>query len=359
MKPFFLKCHPDVQTSHASKQLNMEALQTLNGFMDTLDATCDGKVVDWPRTLAVEFLLVTEEITARKKKKPVVEKTMTRRKVEIVVPPVALRDRIVQSSSKDGEQAEQQHHHLLLIQRLQTAIQIEFGKILHVAGLPLPHGIKARQHDEEFWENVLEQEVLDKRGSPTGHRFATNTRPKTRYEESRERFIHSFDRDKYEIMYKAAFQDLEAHLATNNHIQYNAKLKQNLLNQIIAKVRIDNDAEVGTLDQLIALRRLSLLLEDNFEELHMEEFGRMWDDLTIILCKPRDYGTSESALHKRRKRGQESGFQFTYGADERVTIHVPIDFQDKELLTELHRNLWSWFDLVDVGAEDCFKNTLL
>jgi hypothetical protein len=346
MKPFFLKCHPDVQTSHTSKQVNMEALQTLNGFMDSLDATCDGKLVDWPSTLPIEFLLMTEEVTARKKKSI---ETITRRKVEIVVPPVSIRDKIVQSVGPERQ---------IFIQKLQTAVQQEFAKILHLAGLPLPQGIKAQRQEEDFWDNVIDKEILDRRDSTLGRRFATDERPKTKYEESRDRFIRSFDQKKFNKMYNEAVNDLEAHFATNGLIQNNIKFKLDLVNKVISKVRIDKDADIGTLDQLITLRRLSLILEDNFEHLHMEEFGRMWEDLTIILCKPRTFGTSDSALNKRRKRGQESGFRFTYGADERVTIHVPIDFRDEELLAELNRNLRDWFSIIDVDAEDCFRYTL-
>ncbi len=324
----------------------MEALQTLNGFMDSLDATCDGKLVDWPSTLPIEFLLMTEEVTARKKKSI---ETITRRKVEIVVPPVSIRDKIVQSVGPERQ---------IFIQKLQTAVQQEFAKILHLAGLPLPQGIKAQRQEEDFWDNVIDKEILDRRDSTLGRRFATDERPKTKYEESRDRFIRSFDQKKFNKMYNEAVNDLEAHFATNGLIQNNIKFKLDLVNKVISKVRIDKDADIGTLDQLITLRRLSLILEDNFEHLHMEEFGRMWEDLTIILCKPRTFGTSDSALNKRRKRGQESGFRFTYGADERVTIHVPIDFRDEELLAELNRNLRDWFSIIDVDAEDCFRYTL-
>lgn len=79
------------------------------------------------------------------------------------------------------------------------------------------------------------------------------------------------------------------------------------------------------------------------------------EELTVILTNPRAFGTSETALHKRRKRGQESGFQFTYCADNRITIHVPIGFRGEELMTELDQNLWDWFNMVDDGVEELFR----
>ena len=352
MKPFFLKCHPDLQTSNTSKKVNMEALQNLNGFMDTLDATCNGKVVDWPATssIPIVFLLKTEEITARKKKS---NETITRRKVELVVPSVSLRDTIV--SSKEGPARSQS------IQRLLNAVQIEFAKVLQIAGLEVPNEFDGGAADPDFWDGVLEHEVLNDGGSgghPLGRRFAADTeqqRPKTKYEESRQRFVRSLDQEKFKKMYNEALKDLEADMATAGLVKNDAKLRQDLINKIIAKVRINKDADIVMLDQLMTCRRLSLILEDNFETLHMEEFGRMWEELTLILTDPRAFGTSETALHKRRKRGQESGFQFTYGVDNRVTIHVPIDFRDEELMTELDRNLWDWFNMVDDGAEDLFR----
>jgi Domain of unknown function (DUF4460) len=342
MKPFFLKCHPDVQTSPTSRQVNMVAIQTLNGFMDTLDATCDGKIVDWPQMLPIEFLLVTEEITARKRK-PL--ENITRRKVELVIPPVSLRDTIVQSKGADRQKS---------IQRLQIAVQHQLGKVLQIAGLPVPQGIEATVEQENFFDDYLENEVLGGHAAPMGRRFANERRPRTKRQASRERFMSSLDPERVDKMYTEALKDLEAHIATSGFVKNNAKLRQDLVNKIIAKVRIDNDAAIEVMDQLITLRRLSLIMEDNFEKLHMEVFGRMWEEMTIILTNPRDFGTSGSALNKRRKRGEESGFRFTYCSDNRVTIHIPLDFSDKELLAELDQHLWDWFNMVEESWVDLF-----
>jgi hypothetical protein len=343
MKPFFLKCHPDVHITDTSKQVNMEALQNINGFMDTLDATCEGKVVDWPKKLPIEFLLQTDEITGRKKKK---EEIITRRKVELVVPSLSLRNTIVSSTGKERAQS---------IQRLQNEVQREMAKLLQVAGLPVPKGLDGVVDEDEYWDGILENEVLDGEQASSGRRFTTDERPKSKRDKARDRFVRSFDREKFEKMYNDAVKDMEADRITSGFIKDHAKLRQNLVNNVIAKVRIDRDAEIEMLDQLITLRRLSLIMEDNFETLQMEEFGRMWEDLTIILANPRDFGTSETAMRKRRKRGHESGFQFTYCVDNKVTIHVPIDFRDEELLAELDRNLWDWFNMVNESAEQLFR----
>mmetsp|Transcript_14924 Transcript_14924/g.21875 ORF Transcript_14924/g.21875 Transcript_14924/m.21875 type:complete len:163 (-) Transcript_14924:1247-1735(-) len=128
--------------------------------------------------------------------------------------------------------------------------------------------------------------------------------------------------------------------------------KQDFVNGILARVRIEKDADIDLGDQWITMRRLSLIFMDNFEDLYMEDFSRMWEDLVIILKEPRDYGTSSSALNKRRRRGQEeTGFQFTYDKYQRVSIHIPIDFRDDELMQQLERNLWDFSELneTDLG----------
>lgn len=347
MKPFFLKCHPDVQTSDITREVNLEALQTLNGFMDTLDATCDGKRVDWPRLLPIEFLLKTEEITARRRKPAEV---ITRRKVELLVPSKTIRDAILSSTGSERQDS---------IHRLHVEVQKEFSKILHVAGLPAPNAVFEEDHvQNDTWGGFTDHEIPDKAGPgyTYGPRFTTDEQPRSRYEESRDRFVRSIDPVKLDKLYQEAIKDMEADILTQGAIKDHSVLRQEMVNNIIARVRIDRDADIGGLDQLITLRRLSLILADNFDKLFMEDFGRMWEELTIILTNPRDFGTSESALYRRRKRGQESGFQFTYCADNHVTIHVPIDFRDEELLQELDRNLWDWFDMVDESLEDMLRS---
>ena len=75
-------------------------------------------------------------------------------------------------------------------------------------------------------------------------------------------------------MYQEALKDIEADVTLNC-----GKI-------FTAKVRINNDADIEMLDQLMTLRRLSLILEDNFEKLHMEEFGRMWGRVDSHSDKP-------------------------------------------------------------------------
>ena len=131
------------------------------------------------------------------------------------------------------------------------------------------------------------------------------------------------------------------------------------------------------MSQLIAIRRLSLLFSDNFDYLEMEEMGRLWETMVIVLTPERRsrrnhgddpvVGTPFSRL-KRLKRGRESGFKFAFhsvetdevgangdedgddndnnnndtdGEDQmdRVTVYIPVDFLDDDLISEMKWHL--------------------
>jgi hypothetical protein len=341
MKPFYLKCHPDLQTSEVAKKLNMEAVQTINGLIDSLDATCEGKLVDWPKVVPIEFLIAKEEITA-KKKKPI--QALTRRKVELSVPSVSLRDKIIQSTGPE------RLNHVNYLQRL---IHYEFSKILKIAGLPV--NVSPLYTPDEVWDSIAKDRIERQEDSSAGSSFDFDMEPKTKRDFAREYFFKSMDFDKLNRYYMEKSRDEEARKSMQGLIKKNPILRQNLVNGIIERVRVHKDANIEFLDQLVTLRRLSLLLEDNFDALSMEENGKMWEDMTIILLNPRTYSISGSALQKRRKRGEPSGFQFTYAADSRVTVEMPIDFKDDELLSEFKRNLSIWFEMHEIKPEDFLK----
>ena len=53
--------------------------------------------------------------------------------------------------------------------------------------------------------------------------------------------------------------------------------------------------------QLIAIRRLSLILYDNFDYLKMEKMGRMWEQLVIVLTPPRRRDRIERGTRQTRR----------------------------------------------------------
>jgi len=125
----------------------------------------------------------------------------------------------------------------------------------------------------------------------------------------------------------------------------------------LARVRLQEDIPV--VEQLIAFRRMSILLEANFDDLHLEKFGSFWEKMILILTPARQYNVSGSALHKRRQRQGDNGFSFTLHPDYSVTVHVPIDFLDEEFIRELDRNLWDFYDVVGDGMDDILKDDLI
>lgn len=335
IKPFFLKCHPDVQSTVVAKRVNLKALQTINGLLDVTQATCDGKVVEWPTLLHVEFVISVEE----RIKKDIVEANYSRRKVELVVPSESLRNAVVQKQPS-------------AVRRLLYHVRLEFAKLLKVAGLPTPVVLEGSDDDDPM-EAAWQEELDFVDGAGRTRTFQQQQpRAKTRYERSRERFVRNVDWRRIRQLCKEAVEDMEADLATEGSVRENAKRTQAVITNILSKVRVADDIPV--IEQLIAFRRLSLILEDNFDELYMEDMGRMWDNLVIVLKKERDFNTSKSAMRKRSKRAQETGYQFSYGTNGVVTIHIPIDFGDEELVAELDRNLWDFRNLVGDGVEDLY-----
>ena len=355
MKPFYLKCHPDVQSSDIAKEVNLTALKTINSLMDTLDATCNGKIVDWPLTLEVEFLVPVSDPTVKK-----LERT-SRRTVELVLPPKSLRDTLLRSNGSKK---------LLLVDSLQRKIQLEFAKILKIANLPAPdivdYDVNDGSNDNTSW--LLDELGLDgnegfhplkpKHDSYHGeHQRFTNdvppTRPKTQWEQSRERFTSNIDHNKINQMYQEALFEMQADIATYGYLK-DPKQRHEFLNQLLARVQLDKDAtQIDVMEQLVCFRRLSLIFNDNFDDLKFEDMGKMWEELTIVLTDPRSFNMS-----KRKKKSGESGFRFTYSADNKVTIHIPIDFQDGELISELKQNLQDFAELVGDSFDDIMKKCM-
>ena len=282
----------------------------------------------------------------------------------------------------------------------------EVGKLLRVAGLAVPNDLRAQMDAARSRSRSLEEELSFGFGEEGGENntFGRNfqysrTAPRTRtpYEESRERYMNSVDWKKYNIMYDEALEDMERDLATEGLIAMSEERKQRLVAQVISKVRVldeadamhsasegsSNDGEMDAMDeidemiddaqgidplsQLIAIRRLSLLLNDNFDALEMEEMGRLWETMVIVLTPERNThqhlvnggktGLPYSRL-KRLKKGRESGFKFAFHSDDRVTVYVPIDFLDDELLGEMKVHLADFYSLClsKGGLEDYFPS---
>lgn len=356
VKPFLLKCHPDVQRSDFAREINLKAIQNLNGFLDTMQTISSGKFTRQKdnQIVKIDFVLQFEgedsaPLGLKKKKKAATASHSSRRKVELELPPTHLLDA---ATSNDRSRSIVERH----------AMQ-QIVKLLKIAGLSIPTTIRDNETEQaqalrDAWEQNLGIHDEDGNESPPNadHRrphFDYRRPPSTHYERSRERFAANINWKRYDQLYQEAMVDMHADLATEGLIRDNRKLRSKMVATVLANVRVQ-DETIGVLEQLTAARRLSLLLEANFDDLHFEDFGNMWETMVLVLTPSRDFNASASARYRRRGRNEENGFSFTLHPDYSVTIHVPIDFQDDELVQELDRNLWDFYNLIGDGLEGLY-----
>jgi hypothetical protein len=125
-------------------------------------------------------------------------------------------------------------------------------------------------------------------------------------------------------------------------IRDNPKLRQQFLARILSHVHFSES--VSPLERLVAYRRLLRLLDEHFDYLQLETFGKYWEELEILITESRPYNTSSTAMRKRRERHLETGYRFTIHHDNSVTVQIPVDFRDDELVQELHRNIKDFYE---------------
>jgi hypothetical protein len=125
--------------------------------------------------------------------------------------------------------------------------------------------------------------------------------------------MNSIPWDTFRQNYDQAFLDAQADWTTsrlklfNPNTREGKERREQLVSQICGGVRVwrnvvdgdsgdDVDEEevddipegLDVVQQLIAIRRLSLILYDNFDYLQFERMGRMWERLVIVLTPPRN-----------------------------------------------------------------------
>jgi hypothetical protein len=379
IKPFLLKCHPDVHVASSNKKINLTAIQNLNAYLDTIQSISSGKQVmkpDGEPVVEVDFIIVMEGNAGRKTKK---KDAMTnfvngtfgnfsRRKVELALPPFQLCLNLANHATSNTSVVQQ------LQRRLLQHTRYELGKLLRIAGLPIPTPDYDDGYDENdsIVEGILggfKQEDDDEykgysspENSDNGNVFRRShhvrkrptAAPKTAYEKSRDRFTARIQWHNYDKLYKEAVAGMNADVLTRGLIAKSSVRRRAMIARILSNVRLkyaendDTPSKISFTEQLVTFRRLSLLLETHFEELQMEEFGAMWESSRIVLTEPRTYNISGSSTRKRRSSNSaaESGYSFTLHPDLSVTITIPIDFHDDELIDELDSNVWDFYNFI-------------
>ncbi len=345
----------------------MKALQTLNGMIDTVDqiymraaepskGISRGRIELQP-TYVIEFLVQSGNDDGRRAvKRPKEEPVASRRSVELSFEESDI-DSVQMVAAKTGKFS------FGAANTIRIKAMKEIMKLLRVAGLNVSSEHKS-QIEQASSRLLDELELGNEERGVSGRSFQYKTRPKTEYEKSRERYMNSVDWKKHNVMYEDALRDAERDIATEGLVTMSEERKKRFVSGIISRIRIFDarfddqileetqasyhrnikfDDSLKPLQQLIAMRRIALLFTDNFQELEMEDMGRVWESMTIVLVQERKgqnliKGVPYSRL-KRLKRGRESGFKFAYHSDDNITVYVPIDFQDDELIKEMKAHL--------------------
>jgi hypothetical protein len=148
---------------------------------------------------------------------------------------------------------------------------------------------------------------------------STTTCSFTKVQQKRQAFMQKIPWEKFRANYDQAFLDAQADCTTaqlklfNPNTVEGRERRERLVSQICSNVRIvrakqedmdENDDDefddipegLDVVAQLIAIRRLNLILSDNFDYLQMERMGRMWENLCIVLLPPR--GTRRRSQRK-------------------------------------------------------------
>ncbi len=385
VRPFLMKFHPDRQGADAvnaptAREVNMKALQTLNGMIDTVDqifmraaeptkSISAGRIELQPSYI-IEFLVQSGNSDGRRAvKRPKEELVASRRSVELSFDEKDINS-VQMVDAKTGKFS------FRAANTIRIKAMKEIVKLLRVAGLNVSSEHKS-QIEQASGRLLDELDLASEERGVSGRNFQYKRRPKSEYEKSRERYMNTVDWKKHKVMYEDALRDAERDIATEGLMTMSDERKKRFVSGIISRIRIFDglfddpilketqasyhhniklDKSLEPLQQLIAMRRISLLFNDNFQDLEMEDMGRVWESMTIVLVAERKgqnviKGVPYSRL-KRLKRGRESGFKFCYHSDDNITVYVPIDFQDEELIKEMKAHLCDFHALC--MAEDGF-----
>ncbi|CAB9529412.1 expressed unknown protein [Seminavis robusta] len=375
VKPFFMKVHPDTQTSPTAKQVNLVAIQNLNAFLDSVQAKLKpGARLQRNETTIfhVDFCVMMEERVRGKK-----EEILCRRTVELSLPRKQVLEAIVMAptttTTRNNNKDKARH-------AFQGHVESQLIKLLHVAGLTAPNS-KPYQEQTTLEEDIQHawSKAVQEGEDPSSHishakiRFARQQK----YERNRDEFVSKIDWNRYEEIYKETVRDVHADMATDGLIRDDPQRRMAHIAEILSKVRVAEEEEkeqqptndddkvegVDPIMQLVAIRRLSLLLDEHFDDLQLENLGRMWESTVITLMPARSFNTAATALYKRRKRQTKGdvmandGFAIALHHDNSVTIHIPVDFRDEELLSHLRRHVKDYASLMSLGLDDFFPRS--
>jgi hypothetical protein len=345
IQPFVLKCHPDMAAQqglpNTAVQVNLKAIQNLNSYIDGVahleKQTGTGNPFSSQEWVEIEFVMAFQHQASSSSSAGAgagaAQPTTSRRRVELQVPPP----------------------HMAL-PKVSWHVQRQVVKLLRMADLPIPklaldNDDEHEQHYDDDNDNSSSLEMDEEWMAGQALNQASSSRGgKTSWDRSRERFLRRINWTKFDKAYQRALRDAQASLETQGLVRDSPKMRKQLLARILSHIEF-TDA-VQPLERLVAYRRLLRLLDekDNFEYLQLESFGKYWEELHLVITESRPYNTSSSAMRKRRQRHMETGYRFTIHHDNSVTVQIPVDFQNDELIQELHRNVCDFYEWTQQDA---------
>ena len=316
VRPFLQKCHPDVQKDDTAKQVNLLAVQNLNSYIDTVQNLCKvGSKLRKPSStnVNVDFMISSTEPRGKKKFRDI----HLRKRVSLRLPPPSMINALhLSTGTADREISSIQ---------LENFAVAELSKLLRVAGLEIPdHG-----YNEPFADTFTAEDG-DLQRRPQNQ--------SSRYQQSRARFVSRIDWKKYKQVYNQAIQDMKDDLATHQLLRNNPKLRREHLAHILSRIQV-HDPMITITEQAIAFRRLALLLDQHFDDLKLDDWGRLWETVTLILVPGTD-------------------FVFKVDDNDEITFQIPIDLEnDERLVKELENGIIEYSDWLRDGQEDIFVDT--
>lgn len=301
VRPFLQKCHPDLQNDDEAKAVNLLAVQNLNSYIDTVIDMLGGRGrLRKPESssVKVDFMISFKEAAKKKFKTKYI-----RKQVALRLPTWNLVQE-ARGSTPESSTA---------TVRMEGQVVSEIRKLLTVAGLDVSH-IK---HAEDF-------ESPDSKGSSR----------RSRYEKSRDDFVRSIDWRKVKKVYDEAVKDMEADIATSDLLRNNPRARRQHLSYILSRIKADPD--ISVVEHAIALRRLSLIFDQSFDKLRLDDWARLWETVDLDLVQGRD-------------------FVYSVGSDSNVKFSIPLDFEnDEKLVLELHDAIYEYNEWIGDGTEDIF-----
>jgi len=351
VSPFLMLCHPDkvVVSSSTSaetnddndvvRKVNLDAIQTLNNMIDTIEQTLES--IQHSRTIsasdsirpayAIEFMVPTTNNDETQTRQSCV---YTRREVCLTFPPElqsmiqgTILGSIAATTSKQGT-----------VQAVQNRTRQEINKLLTAAGLPL------LQHETSTTNQTSSVED-EGSGSANGFRFGGGvghliSPSRLKWGLNQNKPPPNIDWNRWNARMKRAEEGMMQDIATMGFTT--PRKKRRVVAGVLSRVRVsDEGVTVTLLEQATCLRRLGILLQDCYEDLDMEDHGRVWDQLVIVLKHEDEEGLNrqQRIRNRRKQNSMESGYKFSWGSKDKVTITIPTDFDNAELVQEFRQHL--------------------